>query len=94
MKLYDKKNTKIIAIKTAIGLGVGLAIRLGTMFLRDPLIREMGIRGASAASAYGGGGTGELAYQAVDAVLGRVIVAGGNGNGNGVNIPNPLIGGA
>jgi len=94
-KLYDKKQLKVIAIKTAVGASVGLGLRLGTMFFRDPVIRELGSRAASTAAAYLGGGTGELAYQGIDAGVSRLILMNRNGNGgNGVNIPNPLNGGA
>lgn len=70
-----------------------MAIRLGTMFFREPTIRETGQRAAATASAYTGGGTGELAYQAADAGITRLILM-NRANGNGVNIPNPLLGGA
>jgi len=95
-KFYDKKQAKVIAIKTAVGVAIGLSIRLGTMFFKQPTIREAGQRAASTGAAYGGGGTGELAYQLVDAGISRLILMNRNGqlNGNGVNIPSPLAGGA
>jgi len=94
-KLYDKKQIKVIAMKTAIGASVALAIRLGTMFFKEPTIRELGSRAASTSAAYLGSGTAELAYQAIDAGISRLILMNRNGNGgNGVNIPNPLNGGA
>lgn len=93
--MYDKKNLKIIGLKTAIGVGVGLAIRLGTMFFQEPKIREAGQRAAATGAAYAGGGSGELAYQLVDAGVSRLILMNRqNGGGNGIIIPNPLNGGA
>ena len=90
-ELYDKKKAKVIAIKAGIGVGVGLAIRLGTMFFQDRNIREVGARAAATGAAYLGGGSGELAYQVVDAGVSRLIVMGRNGGGGGVNVPNPLL---
>ncbi len=92
--LYDKKQVKVIAIKTAIGASVGLAIRLGTMFFQDVRIRELGSRAASTSAAYLGGGTGELAYQGIDAGVSRLILMNRGGGGGGVTIPNPLNGAA
>lgn len=95
MKLYDKKNIKVIAIKTLIGGLSGFAIRLGTMFFQQPTVREAGQRAAATTAAYLGSGTGELLYQGIDAGVSRLILMnrGGNGNG-GITIPNPLAGGA
>ena len=96
MKLYDKKNIKVIAIKTLIGGLSGFAIRLGTMFFQQPTIREAGQRAAATTAAYLGSGTGELLYQGIDAGVSRLILMNrSNGNGNGgIVIPNPLAGGA
>jgi len=94
-KAYPKKDVKIIAAKTAIGVAAGLAIRLSTMFMKQPRLREVGIRAASTSAAYLGGGTGELAYQALDAGLSRLIIAQRNGNGNGgFGASTLLVGGA
>lgn len=95
MKLYDKKNIKIIAIKTLIGGLSGFAIRLGTMFFQQPTIREAGQRAAATTAAYLGSGTGELLYQGIDAGVSRLILMNrGSNGGNGITIPNPLAGGA
>jgi len=96
LSLYPKKSAKEIGIKAAIGTAIGLGIRLGTMFINDRNVRELGSRAANAGASYGGGGTGNLIYNAVDAGLSRLIAQRmGGGNGGGVTVPNPLvIGGA
>ena len=73
LHLYSKSSAKKIAAKAGIGLAIGLAIRLSTMFINNRDVREIGARGASIGASYGGGGTGQLAYQSVDAVLSRAI---------------------
>jgi len=69
--LYDKKNAKQIAIKTVIGLGLGLTIRILGMVSRNPTAVVITNRAAPVVAAYAGGGTGELAYQAADFILTR-----------------------
>jgi len=95
LSLYPKKSAKEIAIKTAIGTAIGLGIRLGTMFINNRDVRELGARAASTGAAYGGGGTGELVYQGVDAGLSRLIAQRMNGGGGGiVNTGGLVPGGA
>jgi len=95
-RLYPKKKASDIAIKAGIGVAGGIIIRLATMFNRSPLVRETGTRAAASVSAYLGGGTGELAYQATDAVVSRAIIAQRqNGNGGvGLSSTSLIIGGA
>jgi len=69
--LYDKKNAKQIAIKTAIGLGLGITIKLVGMFSRNRTAAIFANRAAPVVAAYAGGGTGELAYQAADFIITR-----------------------
>jgi len=69
--LYDKKNVKQIAIKTAIGLGLGITIKLVGMFSRNRTALIIANRAAPTVAAYAGGGTGELAYQAADFIITR-----------------------
>jgi len=69
--LYDKKNVKQIAIKTAIGLGLGITIKLVGMFSRNRTALILANRAAPTVAAYAGGGTGELAYQAADFIITR-----------------------
>lgn len=83
-----------------MGTGIGIAIRLATMFFKDAKVRELGVRAASVGAAWGGGPVGELGYQIGDAALSRIIPLAatgslnGNGGGNQIQIPNPLAGGA
>jgi len=69
--LYDKKNLKQIAIKTAIGLGLGITIKLVGMFSKNRTALIIANRAAPTVAAYAGGGTGELAYQAADFIITR-----------------------
>jgi len=69
--LYDKKNVKQIAIKTAIGLGLGITIKLVGMFSRNRTALIIANRAAPVVAAYAGGGTGELAYQGADFIITR-----------------------
>jgi len=87
--LYDKKNAKQIAIKTAIGLGVGLTIKLVGMFSRNNTALIVANRAAPTAAAYLGGGTGEAAYQIADFVITR-----GSLNLNASSINGSISGGA
>jgi len=89
--LYPKKSMKDIAIKTAIGAGIGIAIRLATMFNRDRNIREAGFRVANVGSSYGGGGTGNLAFQGIDFFLARLISRNGTTMNGQISIPSPII---
>jgi len=59
--LYDKKSMKQIAIKTVIGLGLGITIKLVGMFSRNRTAAIITNRAAPVVAAYAGGGTGELA---------------------------------
>jgi len=94
-KAYPKKDVKTIAGKAVIGGTAGTLVRVATMFIPNPLVREIGSRVANAISSYFGGGTGNVIYQGADATLSRVILLNRNGNGNGgVTVPNPLGGGA
>jgi len=95
-KAYPKKDVKTIAGKAAIGGTAGTLVRVATMFIPIPIVREIGSRVANAVSSYLGGGTGNVIYQAADATLSRVILLNRNGNGmgGGVTVPNPLPGGA
>jgi len=79
--LYDKKSMKQIAIKTAIGLGLGITIKLVGMFSRNRTALILANRAAPTVAAYAGGGTGELAYQVADFVITR-----GSINTNGGSI--------
>jgi len=95
-RLYPKKKASDIAIKAGLGVAAGIVIRLATMFNQSPLVRETGNRAASTVSAYLGGGTGEIAYQATDAVVSRAIIAqrsSGNG-GVGLGTTSLIVGGA
>jgi len=69
--LYDKKSMKQIAIKTVIGLGLGITIKLAGMFSRNRTAAIISNRAAPVVAAYAGGGTGELAYQAADFIITR-----------------------
>jgi len=69
--LYDKKTIKQIAIKTVIGLGLGITIKLAGMFSRNRTAMIISNRAAPVVAAYAGGGTGELAYQAADFIITR-----------------------
>ena len=69
---------------------IGVAIRLGTMFVRNRDVREVGFRAANVGSSYGGGGTGNLVFQAADFAISRLITANG-GNGGSVTVPSPII---
>jgi len=91
LSLYPKKSIKEIAIKTGIGATIGIVIRLATMFNQDRRIREGGFRVANVGSAYGGGGTGNLAFQGIDFLLSRLITRNGMPSNGGVNIPSPII---
>jgi len=77
--LYDKKTLKQIGIKTAIGLGLGITIKLVGMFSRNRSAAIIANRAAPVVAAYAGGGTGELAYQAADFIITRGTL---NVNGN------------
>jgi len=79
--LYDKKTMKQIAIKTVIGLGLGITIKLAGMFSRNRTALIITNRAAPVVAAYAGGGTGELAYQAADFIITR-----GSINTNGGSI--------
>jgi len=92
LKLYSKSPVKKIAAKTAIGVAIGLGIRLVTMFNPNRDVRELGSRAANIGSSYGGGGTGNLAYQGVDFALSRVIPR--MVNGSGASSSGFLTGGA
>lgn len=70
-QLYDKKNLKQIGIKTAIGLGLGITIKLIGMFSKNRTALIIANRAAPTVAAYAGGGTGELAYQAADFIINR-----------------------
>jgi len=69
--LYDKKNIKQIAIKTALGAGVGIAIKVIGMFSRNRTAMIISNRAAPTVAAYLGGGTGELVYQGADFIINR-----------------------
>jgi len=77
--LYDKKTIKQVAIKTVIGLGLGITIKLVGMFSRNRSAAIIANRAAPVVAAYAGGGTGELAYQAADFIITRGTL---NVNGN------------
>jgi len=69
--LYDKKNMKQIAIKTALGAGIGITIKVLGMFSKNRPAMVLANRAAPTVAAYLGGGTGELVYQAADFVITR-----------------------
>jgi len=69
--LYDKKTIKQIAIKTALGAGLGVAIKVIGMVSRNRSAAILANRAAPTVAAYLGGGTGELVYQAADFVITR-----------------------
>jgi len=69
--LYDKKNLKQIAIKTALGAGLGIAVKVIGMFSRNNTALIVANRAAPVVAAYAGGGTGELVYQAADFIITR-----------------------
>jgi len=81
--LYDKKTLKQIAVKTVIGLGLGITIKLAAMFSRNRSAIIIANRAAPTVAAYAGGGTGELAFQAADFIItrGSLNVNGNIGNG-------------
>ena len=91
-------SAKSVAKKLGFGAGVGVAIRLATMFFQDRNIREIGSRGANVASSWAGGPVGNAGYQIADAAVTRLIpfaATGRVGNGGGqITIPNPIQGGA
>jgi len=92
LSLYPRKKISEIAIKTGIGAAIGIAIRLATKRNRNPNVRIFGARAAQVAASYGGGGTGNLAYNAIDTAL---QFADQNGmSSNGAAIPRPMIGAA
>jgi len=80
-KLYKKQKASEIAIKAGIGGLIGIAIRLGTMFHRDPRVRALGFRAANVGAGYGGGGSGVLVFQGVDFALQTAMLQRNNGNG-------------
>jgi len=96
LNLYPKMPAKKILIKAGIGTLLGTIIRLATMFNRDQRVRELGFRGANIASSYGGGGSGNLGFQAVDFALSHVIAGRLNGTNNGSQLTGGqlIIGGA
>jgi len=69
--LYDKKTLKQIAIKTGLGAGLGIAIKVIGMFSRNRSAAIIANRAAPVVAAYAGGGTGELVYQAADFIITR-----------------------
>jgi len=71
--LYDKKTIKQIAVKTALGagLGIGIAVKVIGMFSRNNTALIVANRAAPVVAAYAGGGTGELVYQAADFIITR-----------------------
>jgi len=69
--LYDKKTMKQIAIKTALGAGIGITIKVLGMVSRNRSAQILANRAAPTVAAYLGGGTGELVYQGADFVLTR-----------------------
>jgi len=69
--LYDKKTIKQIAIKTALGAGLGVAIKVIGMVSRNRTAAIIANRAAPTVAAYLGGGSGELVYQAADFVITR-----------------------
>jgi len=77
--LYDKKTIKQIAIKTALGAGLGIAVKVLGMFSRNQTAALVANRAAPVVAAYAGGGTGELVYQAADFIITRGSI---NLNGN------------
>jgi len=96
LRLYPRTPANKILIKAGIGTLLGTIIRLATMFNRDQRVRELGFRGANIASSYGGGGSGNLGFQAVDFALSHVIAGRLNGNANGQQLTGSqlVIGGA
>lgn len=86
-------QAKNVAKKVALGAGIGIIIRLATMFFPQREIREVGTRVASIAAATQGP-FGETGYQVADAAVSRLIVFATNGGGSTLQIPNPLGGGA
>jgi len=95
LNLYPKMPAKKILIKAGIGTLLGTIVRLATMFNRDQRVRELGFRGANVVSSYGGGGSGNLGFQAVDFALSHVI-AGRLNNSNGQQLTSGqlILGGA
>jgi len=87
--LYDKKSMKQIAVKTAIGLGLGITIKLIGMFSKNNTALLIANRAAPTVAAYAGGGTGEAAYQIADFVITR-----GSLNLNASSINGNISGGA
>jgi len=69
--LYDKKTMKQIAIKTALGAGIGITIKVLGMVSRNRSAQIITNRAAPTIAAYLGGGTGELVYQGADFILTR-----------------------
>lgn len=69
--LYDKKSIKQIAVKTALGAGLGIAVKVIGMFSRNNTAAIVANRAAPVIAAYAGGGTGELVYQAADFIITR-----------------------
>ena len=82
--LYDKKTMKQIAIKTALGAGIGITIKVLGMVSRNPSAQIIANRAAPTVAAYLGGGTGELVYQGADFILTRGSLNLSNG-GNSFN---------
>jgi len=87
--LYDKKTMKQIAVKTVIGLGLGLTIKLVGMFSKNNTALIIANRAAPTVAAYAGGGTGEAAYQIADFVITR-----GSLNLNATSLNGTISGGA
>jgi len=81
--LYDKKTLKQIAIKTALGAGLGITIKVLGMVSRNRSAQILANRAAPTVAAYAGGGTGELVYQAADFIITRGSLNLGTGAGNG-----------